>query len=575
VNIARWQCRGKVIAMAARKKTRVLVIGLDGATFDLLGPWMKEGKLPTLARLTKSGVSGPLTSVFPPISPSAWTSFITGKNPGKHGVFDFSTRKQRSYERTAVNPNSMDGKTLWSILSESDRKVGVAYVPFAPIEKVNGFMIPGIFSSRDVPTYPQSLEKELREETQSYELSRSLHEYVPGLEDRYLRDTMDITEKIEDVTLHLMAKYPWDFLMTTFFYGDQIQHFFWKYMDPNNLINDYKMAKKYRNAILHYYQKIDNTLDRILRKADTRTTVIIMSDHGAGPVYKTVYINHWLMKKNLLKLKKRSTQRSLKRYLFAQLTQKNIVDIFAKGSLMKILSKIKPPTYFRSKYYGFLMSSRPTLSDVDWTRTKAYSVGIFGQVFINLIGREPAGIVKPGKEYEELRSFLVRGLAELKDPETDEKIVDKVFKREETYWGPHTREAADIIFIMKGMTYYTHTPEFGPDPDSLTEPPVNMESATHRMNGIFIITGPNIRRDVTIENARIVDVAPTVLHVMNVPIPLDMDGRVLKEIFEPESDSAKREVKRAEYPKEKVARRRLSEEERQIKERLKALGYLG
>lgn len=563
------------MVMAARKKTRVLVIGLDGATFDLLGPWMKEGKLPTLARLTKSGVSGTLTSVFPPISPSAWTSFITGKNPGKHGVFDFSVRKERSYDRAAINPNNIDGKTLWSILSEYGKKVGVAYVPFAPIEKVNDFIIPGVFSSQSVPTYPPSLEKELLEETRSYEMSRNLYEYVPGLEDKYLREIMDVTKKIEDVTLHLMAKYSWDFFMTTFFYGDQIQHFFWKYIDPKHPAYDYKMAKKYRNAILHYYQKIDNTLDRILRKIDAFTTVIIMSDHGAGPVYKTVYVNYWLMKKNLLKLKKRSTQRSLKQYVFTQLTQKNIVDIFAKGNLMKILSKIKPPTYFRSKYYSFLMSSRPTLSDVDWTQTKAYSVGIFGQIFINLIGREPAGIVKPGKEYEELRNFLIRGLAELKDPETDEKIVDKAVKREEIYRGPHTREAADIIFTMKGMTYYTHTPEFGPDPNSLTEPPVNMESATHRMNGILMVTGPSIRRDMTIEHAKIIDIAPTILHIMNVPIPSNMDGRVLKEIFELGSDPARREVKCTEPSKKKVARRRLSKEEKQIKERLKALGYLG
>jgi len=568
--------------MVAKENTKVLVIGLDGATLDLLAPWIKEGKLPTLARLMKEGVSGTLTSVFPPISPSAWASFITGKNPGKHGIMDFEMRKERSYDRAVVNPNIIEGKTLWSILSESRRRVGVAYVPFAPVEKVKGFIIPGVFTPSGVPTYPPSLEKRLIREIPNFEVTRKFFwQYVPGTEDEYLGKIKEITSKTEDVTLYLIDKYPWAFFMTTFFYGDQLQHFLWRHMDSQHLAYNSKEAKKYNDAILRYYQQIDNTLDKILKKIDKHTVTIVMSDHGAGPVHKCVYINHWLMKENLLKLREVSRRYSFKRYVFRQLTRKNIVDIFLKKTTLEILSKIKSATFFRSKYYKVLSGSRPTLSDVDWTKTRAYSTGgtQVGQVFINLMSREPAGIVKPGKEYEELRNFLVTKLRELRDPENDEKIVDEVFKREEIYQGPYTEQAADLIFPMKGMTYYTHErAQFGPNPNKLTEPAfyVNMDSATHRMNGIVVVTGPYIKKDTVIDDAKITDLAPTILHILNVPIPKDMDGRVLKEMFEPGSDPAEREISYVEPSKRKVKRRKLSrEEEKEIEKRLKALGYLG
>lgn len=563
--------------MAVMEKTKILVIGLDGATFDLIEPWMNEGKLPTFAKLARTGVSGILTSVFPPISTSAWASFQTGKNPGKHGVMSFVMRKEKSYDQVAITPAHIDGKTLWLILSESGEKVGVTYVPFARVEKVNGFLIPGVFS-RVAPgtTYPVGLAKELRKQNINCEIGSELYEYWPGTEDEYLRKIMEATEKITEVTCHLMEKYPCDFFMTTFFYGDQIQHYFWKYMDSQHPAHDSKKAKKYGNAILEYYQRVDEALQRILEKVGTQTVVIIMSDHGAGPVYKNVYINHWLMKMDLLKLKEQS-KRSLKRSLFVQLTRRETAEMFVNSNLFKIIFKTIPIKLLTDKYTNFFLRSRPSFSDVDWTRTKAYSYSLepIGQIFINLMGREPAGIVKPGEEYKELRDFLVRKLLELKDPENDENIVDKIIHREEVCWGPHTNHAADLFFTMKDMTYYTHPPEFDPHLNSLTGPPVKMASATHRMNGILMVAGSCIKKGVKIKGARIIDVAPTILHIMNVAIPSDMDGRVLKEAFEPGSDLAVREVSYVKPSEKRLARKRLSkEEEKQMMERLKALGYL-
>lgn len=346
-------------------------------------------------------------------------------------------------------------------------------------------------------------------------------------------------------------------------------------MDSQHPAYNSKEAKKYENAILEYYQKVDGIIERILNKIDRHTIVIFMSDHGAGAVFRYVYINHWLRKIGLLKLRKEPRSRSLKRYLSRQLTRRDLVDMLEKTKLSKILLKIVPSAFLTKEYEILLLGAHPTLSDVDWAQTKAYSAGWLGQIFINLRGREPSGIVKPGREYNELRKHLITKLYELEDSRNGEKIVDKVFEREKIYWGPYMSQAADLFFIMKNMKYVTfrHGFEFGPELNSLTELAI-VQSATHRMDGIFVVTGSHIKRGI-LERASIMDMAPTILHIMNVPIPSDMDGRVLKEIFKPRSDPAKRDIKYVEPSVEKPKRRLRRKEKKELEERLRALGYIG
>jgi Type I phosphodiesterase / nucleotide pyrophosphatase len=124
---------------------RLLIIGLDGATFDVITPWAQEGKLPNLRKLLENGAHGALKSTIPPMSPPAWTSFMTGKNPGKHGVFDFTARKPYSYDIEFVNARWRRAETIWKIMSEEGKRICVLGVPFTyPPEAVNGVMISGI-----------------------------------------------------------------------------------------------------------------------------------------------------------------------------------------------------------------------------------------------------------------------------------------------------------------------------------------------------------------------------------------------------------------------------------------------
>jgi len=566
------------------RNRKVVVVGLDGATFDVIGRWAEEGKLPNLDRIMKNGVTGRLSSVIPPVTPTAWASFMTGKNPGKHGVTDFDIRQKGSYHRIVPNASSIDGETLWSILSKAGLRVGVVHVPLThPPEKVNGFVVSGYALSPSISTYPPNLARELFSKVPGYRRIYSdtlLVNYVPGMEDAYVKRILFATEKEAEVTFYLMENCEWDFFMTHFYFGDQIQHFLWKYINPKHPAFDPEGSEKYGDVILKYYQKIDDVMGQILRKIDVNTTMIVMSDHGMGPLYKRVYINHWLRKLGLLKLKESNPTEIRHWPSKLGFSREKLFKLVEKHSFPKFLMKIVPRSIARIFYWGVPIAY-PTLDDIDYRRTKAYSAGHVGQIFINLKGRDPEGIVPEG-EYEELRTYITQKLYELADPESGEKIVDKVFRKEEIYWGPYIEQISDLLFIMRNMAYITQssmgsgTPwEFGPDLNSLTGPP-GYFTAWHRMDGILMATGHDIKKEATIENVRIIDLAPTILRIFDVPIPSDVDGRVLKEIFNPESHLAKNKVR---YRVQEVCERkkyRLTEkEEEEIKKKLKALGYMG
>jgi len=212
-----------------------------------------------------------------------------------------------------------------------------------------------------------------------------------------------------------------------------------------------------------------------------------------------------------------------------------------------------------------------SLSDVDWLRTKAYAVG--GQIFINLKGREPEGIVEPGVEYEGVRDEIIEKLKKLEDPLVNGKVVGKVFKKEEIYSGRYLDRAADIIFLPRRAEMLAFA-DFEFSSNRLLEQPYAI-SGTHRMNGILLVAGKNIRKRVRIQGAAITDIAPTILCSLGLPIPDDMDGRVLTEIFNEDFLAASPIQYSSVSRTERRGRSEYSrDEEKEIVERLKSLGYL-
>lgn len=554
-------------------KNKLFVIGLDSGTFDVIGPLIKDGYLQNLAKLIKAGCSGMLESTVPPVTPPAWVSFMTGKNPGKHGVFDFYASTVFGYERPVFNSKYVKARTLWSILSDLNKKVGVINVPMTfPPEKVNGFIIPGIqfgLDSRHEFSHPPELMQELTEKFGEYQVlyGNAIGEYSHEL-DNYVAQWAKIHNTREKVTLHLMDERPWDFFMAVFYSIDAIQHRFWKFFDKTHPLHNPKEAKMYGPVIPDFYQKIDDSIGKILDRLDDSTTVVVVSDHGMGAVHKGFYLNRWLRNEGFLKLKKGA--HPFLGFRFPHIVYKVLRRLKYKGidwtipmNLYNILKdKVDPRDGLRLSYF------------VDWTKTRAYSANFTEQgLYINLKGREPMGIVEPGAEYERIREDLIGKLYQVVDPETGQKVFDKIYKKEEVYDGPYIEDAPDLFFVIKGGTYVSHKEIHYKELFRNEE----RDSGTHRMNGIFIIKGPGIKKDTKLEGCKITDVAPTILHSMGLSVPDDMDGKVLTDAFE------------AGFIKEHPVRYSSAsgpdigkdegiysdEDSEKIKEKLRGLGYIG
>jgi len=277
---------------------KIIVIGLDGATFDLLMPWISEGMLPNLGKLVTKGVKGNLQSTFPPFSAVAWSSYITGKNPGKHGVFDFRHPRSVSQSRNFTSSRSLRSQSLWRILSDHGKRVGIVNVPMTyPPEEVNGFIIGNTLTAtvnKDL-FYPKNIYEDIQFIIKNYRLELNWENYDEGNMTDLLRDISEMIRKKGDIALFCMANYPWDFFNVVFTEIDRIQHFIWRYVDEKHSLYSKDMAKKYYQSIIEYYQLVDSYIGKMMEKADQDTSIFIMSDHGFGPLEKKIYLNKWLI----------------------------------------------------------------------------------------------------------------------------------------------------------------------------------------------------------------------------------------------------------------------------------------
>jgi len=552
---------------------RVLVIGLDGATLDLLQPLMEEGHMPFLKGIAERGAMGRLHTVFPPVTAPAWASFMTGKNPGKHGIYEFLLRKDNSFDQTPVHAGMCTAKSLWQILSEWGKRVIVVSVPMTyPPPAVNGCLISGFLAPKGARnlSHPPELLEEVERRFGPY-LLYFTEVYTKSGVGRVLQEAFRFTEYRARVAEYLMDRCPWDFCMVYFEGTDRVQHELWHVLDPQHPMHRPEEARRYRDGILAFYRAMDGHLQRLVEKAGPETHVVLMSDHGFGPIHKFVNFNVWLMEQGFLHLKKDAIAR-IKRFLF----QRGITPAlgykiamrfgFAKLRLSRGMSKRL--TLLQLARYFFL-----SWKDVDWSRTRAYSMGNYGQIFVNLKGREPMGIVEPGQEYEEVRDEIVRRLHELRDPETGQPVVEKVFKKEELYHGPCIGKAPDVSFVLRETYKALGTLEFT---SHVVMEPIFGNSGDHRMDGVVALMGKGIKPGAALEKASIMDIAPTVLYLMGLGVPEDMDGRVLTEAFTSEFLlSHPVETMPTWGEEEAVEFTYTAEEAEEIKERLRSLGYLG
>jgi len=552
---------------------RLSVIGLDGATFRLIRPWAKEGKLPTLKKLMEQGAWGELDSTIHPLSPQAWTSFMTGKNPGKHGIFEFVEHKPFSYDLRYINGGFNHAQSLWKILSDAGKRVCVVNVPFTyPPEKVNGCLIAGL----DTPglqsdfCYPPELLDALRKKFGEYQLRQHPYKATPEI---YLEKILAQFDYILKVAKHLKAKETWDFFMTVFEATDVVQHFYWHYAFPEEFGIPAPKNKDLAQAIFDVYARIDQGLGELLSLCGPDETVMIMSDHGFSPCRKIFFMDKWLHQHGYLSyLRKSSNRYALTKFLHLAF-QRNVPNRF-KSRLTSLLPGL------RDQLRSYL-----TTATIDWSRTKAFSLGIDStNIFVNLKERFPQGTVGAGPEYEDLRDEITDRLYHVVDPETGENIVQKVYRREELYCGDCLNKAPDLLVTWKDYEYNTRR---GYDNEgngllgsSLDFSDVSaysslQKSGTHHLKGIFITNGPRIRKRASVKGARIIDLAPTILYLLGESIPADMDGRTIEDIIQADFASVHPiRFGSLDFDKTTVMSGYSEVEEKHIRDKLQGLGYI-
>jgi predicted AlkP superfamily phosphohydrolase/phosphomutase len=561
-------------------RRKVLLIGVDGATFDLIRPWAEAGILPTFRRLMTQGATGELQSVMPPVTPAAWGTLATGMNQGKHGLFDFYARREGSYETMVVDASHRHGASLWQLLSQAGRRTVVFNVPATyPPEPVNGVMVSGLLT----PTFatdasqPVELLAELKAAVPNFSF------YPPGIfsegeELKFIEDVLGWDKMTLDATEFLMKREPsWDFLFTVFIGVDIISHFMWKQMETHGASDstrDPKTREAVAQAIQSVYLQVDSFIAQLMNEAGDDVLVMVVSDHGFGALDHYMHLNAWLAQKGYLKFK-RTPLIILKQLMFrlgiTPLRLLNLMRALRLGGKVQETASTHNDRLKALVKRAFLSSA-----DVDWSRTTAYSTGYGGPIFVNLKGREPQGIVEPGAEYEKLLERITADLRALRHPDTGEPFVGEIYRQHDLYHGPYSENAPDLQFApfdWRNQGYGVH--DFAsnrwlePSPD---------RSGTHRMNGVLCLYGKGIEPGRKVEGASLQDIAPTVLALMGVPIPKTMDGQVLSAAFTDEG-KAKLSVAFADAvdtpPETRAAADLSPEDEQVIRERLEALGYLG
>lgn len=560
---------------------RVLVLGLDGGTLDLVEPWASAGYLPNLAYLMEKGCHGRLRSTLQPTTAPAWVTFMTGVNQGKHGLYDFVRRRSGGYDLEITNGSHIAAPTMFSIASEHGLRVVTVNVPYTPTSQpINGVSIGGPFApafSRDIVS-PASYFDEMKRIVPNYFV-------LPDYDSQSADPLADFASKLlegiglrERLCLHLLQNEDWDLFTTVFMATDEAQHTYWHCQDAAQG----SPSARYRHVIRDVYQRIDQAIGAILNQtfADSRreTAIVVLSDHGAGRFSQMINLNRWLAEMGYLHF--RTGYDSALRGLWAD-GIKRLASLYRRHLPAAVRAVVRDRLGSRrfdrvkSNFESALLTS-----NIAWEQTRAYALGAGGNIFLNVKDREPSGIVEQDAEYKQLRQDLIYDLMNLSDPESGQPIVEQVYPREQLYQGPFLHRAPDLVIEWKDYAYWgrgrydNQSPVFESGRKfDFTDQPL---TGSHRLEGLLIAQGAGIRSGAILEGTHLLDLAPTILNLLGIQPSDNMDGRILTDILseleeglqpastETESGVAVRGVE-VEYS---------PEEAEKISERLRSLGYL-
>lgn len=553
-----------------QKSLKLLLIGLDGATFDIINPMLADGELPTLAGLISGGCSGLLESTIPPFSAPAWSSFMTGMNPGRHGIFSFTNYNPLSYtqmESNFVSSKTLAGNTIFDIMSQAGLRLGVISIPITyPVWPINGFMVAGepCPDTNRYLAYPQDFENSL---TRRYAFSSTTWSLS---NDEIIKRLYQMDEDRVKLAVQLINEQNVDVMILVLGATDRAQHNFWRFYDAEYGARlGLPDQPQYRQTIQETYRRADALVAELLQNTTEDTQVLVISDHGGGPAaFWHLNTNAWLKQGGFLAVKE--NQDNLISHFYEPIKSiKRILDTPGGQTLRKLI-----PSQVIGKGRMYIRN----IAQLNWASTRAYRFQMYPPaegIVINMIGRQENGIVSTGQEYEQLRTEIITSALRIKNPDTGEPVVIHAYRREEIYTGSYLEKAPDIIFILADNycggneleDIITRT-----DPATLSK--VNGE---HRMHGILIAKGPTIKSGEVISGARLMDIPATLLRSLGLTVAGEMDGIVLETLYKPGYATSNKDfinMHSWSVDSEGEESELTPDEEEQIRTQLQRLGYL-
>ncbi len=533
---------------------KAVVIGLDGVAWHLLDPLIEDDVMPRLGALKATSAWGELTSTVPTYTPPAWTSAVTGVNPGRHGIYGFYAGNAQAERQELMHAGRIRSATLWEMANAQETTTGIYNLPLSyPPRPLHGWMISGMMTpgfSEELKgfAHPASLEERVLSWAPGYQVDTSANWEKDYRDDELCVRALAVLEQRKTVLERLLDEEPVDIVFSVLESPDRLQHVYYRYLDRSSLLFDTPEAARIRPPLLRCYRLMDDIVGLLDDYAGRDGTSLVCSDHGFTAWECSVHTNALLEKWGYLKIKP-----------LAKAMQTKLAR-----SLVPLAKRALPARVARG-------AKGATFAAIDWDQTKAFASPIPQQgIFINLKGRERYGCVEPS-ELKALKDEIAVALMSLVGPDGD-LVVDVVHRSEDVFFGQALEGAPDLLPVMRDHRFELDDEVFHKEPFKDLS---HLPRGVHHPAGIVALRAPEVDAGARLQGT-VMDVTPTLLHLAGLKVPEGLDGSVLA--------AALQEAALKERPIQYTAaissgtRHESSpyskEEEAAIEESLRGLGYL-
>ncbi len=542
----------------------VVIVGVDGLPPRFLQQLIDEGRTPNIAQLAGRGTLGVLRSTPNYQSASAWTSFATGVNPGKHGVFHFTNPVRGSYRFAQIDSRARHAPTIWRMLSDAGARVAALNVPVSyPVEPLDGVMVAGWLCpspSAEGFTHPPELAARLGDYPIHPDVRR--HARVGAYDVVAETARGGISAKLDTACAVFQRERP-DVLCAVVTETDSVQHWCWHLLDPDHPQHDAPLADRWREDLLSVYASLDEALGRLLSVVGKDANVLIVSDHGQAPNSGgQVLLRPWLVHRGYLVPRSRTAG-------------DRAADALVRSGFEAVRrhASNRLKTWLRAHFPAVQGRAQVGVRGIspDWGRTRAWTEG--GHIFVNTRGTWPEGCVDALKERGRLISEIRDGLLELRDADTGEQAIASVTIGEDEFAGPASDLMPALLVHWRNDLPITRLVDSDGAIIERTDAP-ELPFGAHHPDGTLLTCGPSFRRTDRAYAHSIYDVAPTLLHLLRLPVPAYFDGRVMTDLM---MTSAAKDVRgtAGNVPTGDVhARRSPVDDDEIVTERLRSLGYV-